>query len=997
MARTSTLLMLLLISGLLLTACGGSSSPRSNDAVVPDPDTDMPGDENDSNLPPIVGEGRTFFISPGDNATTEMVAAMTQLRPGDTLQFDCGFFHMDQGLLIQSTEDVLIKGCGKDDTILSFRDSANVTGLEALNVRGITVEDLTILDSPGDAFKLKGVKWGTLRNVRAIWSGGGGLITEENVDERLHVACTAPPLNEGDPTPDYVPDTNAGRYGIYPVESENILVENSESIGASDAGIYVGQTNNAIIRTSRAAYNVMGFEIENVQGGEYDRNLAECNTGGFLIYDLENITQYGDTSVMVDNVARNNNTYNFAPGGIVSLVPRGVGLITLGYDNIEVYDNLFEDHSTAAVLYISYELIDGPGGTADRKLSPYTEGLHIHNNVMRNSGYSLPRPDLEKTLDGEIETLLPTLIGLKNLPTLNDPSKFLDSLSNVQNLGRGAHIIWDGLLDELNEDCPYPVDSNGDPVPMAANGKPIHTNQHPNPSCHYNAYKFDDNGQRIKPEFFACFRDNEFSDDSADYMNFNGTSGLELVIALAEQDTNILSLDGLQNVIEGLLSFPADQDISAHDCQQRFGRVLEPLPRVTIPPFERSGDLQPAPTEEAIAALCEVPLVDGEINRDALAVDCPRLDQYNLFEDPTDPRSLPHEGGVPYVLNSKLFSDYASKYRVAFVPPGTSAIYQDGQDGNNPNGTITFPVGTVLAKTFAFTDEANDREQVVETRLMIKRTSASGRAFWEGLPYIWGVEDGQPVARLAKSGGTADVSWHYRDSDSGQLYTGSTSNYSVPNANQCITCHGNDDQAGGSAPIGPKARNLNRPYKPESSFMGTAGQAGFPQVNQLQYWVDQGLMTGAPDFDIVNGIATNVERLPIWNLPGDSGATANSALDIEERVKAYMEVNCAHCHNDKGNASNTGYYLDYFRPVNASYGVCKRPTATGSGSCGLQHVMVPGSADRSIVTCRMEAENDPQRVMPPIARSVADEEFVALLRTWIDTVVDGSYDNAGCQ
>ena len=978
---------------LALTACGGGggSGGGGNDGG-PEPTPNQPDEE----VPDRFTEGRTFRVEPGPDATADMVDAMIQLKPRDTLEFGCGYFDLDQGLLIQATENVRVKGCGKDKTVLSFRDSVNVTGLEALNVSGLMVEGITILDSPGDAFKLKGVKWGTLSDVRALWSGGGGVITKDNYAQRINVACTAPPFNEGDPTPDYVPSSDSGRYGIYPVESENILVENSESIGASDAGIYVGQTNTAIIRDSRAIYNVMGFEIENVQGGEYDNNVAECNTGGFLIYDLENITQYGDTSVMINNLARNNNTYNFAHSGLVSVVPRGVGFITLGYDNIEVFDNVFEDHSTAAVLYISYELIDGPGKTADKKLDPYTEGLHIHDNVMRNSGYDLPPPDLQKTLAGDIESVLPTLIGLKNLPTLNNPTELLSSLQNLANLGKGAHIIWDGLLDDLDADCPYPVDAQGNPVPADENGKPIHTNQHPNPSCHYNAYKFNDQGERKQPTWGSCIHDNELSDDSAPYLNFHGTDGLELVIGLLDQDLSILTPGGLVDIIGGLLNFPSDTKLSDHDCQARFGQVLAPLPRVEIPPFEPSGDYDPATSEEYIAHLCEQEVEEGEINRAALEVDCPLLSQYNLFADAEDPRSLPHEGGVPFVLNTKLFSDYATKYRVAFIPPGEQAVYRDGQDGNNLNGAIDFPVGTVIAKTFAFTDEANGSEELVETRLLIKRTSQSGKAFWAGLPYIWEQEDGKPVARFAPGGGSRAVHWHYRDANTGQVVSGETAGYSVPNANQCITCHGNDDRPSGSAPIGPKVRNLNRAYQPESTFMGTAGQAGFPRVNQLQYWIDQGLLAGAPELELDGqGVATNIERLPRWNVPGDGGAVAHSAADVEQRVRAYLEVNCQHCHNDKGAASNTGYYLDHYRDVDAGYGVCKKPTATGGGSCGRQHVLVPGSSGDSIVACRLAAENDPQRMMPPIARSVAHDEASALMNQWIDTVVDGDYTNAG--
>lgn len=197
-----------------------------------------------------------------------------------------------------------------------------------------------------------------------------------------------------------------------------------------------------------------------------------------------------------------------------------------------------------------------------------------------------------------MESVLPTLIGLKNLPIINDPTQLLGSLDNILNLGKGAHIVWDGLRDDLDADCPYPVDSNGDPVPMDSNGKPLHTNEHPNPSCHYNAYKFDENNERIQPTWGSCIHDNEFSEDSEPYLNFHGTDGLELVLALAEQDLSILSPSGLLDALEGLLNMPSDTNLSDHDCQARFGTLLPSLPRVEIPPFEPSGDFDPAPPPE---------------------------------------------------------------------------------------------------------------------------------------------------------------------------------------------------------------------------------------------------------------------------------------------------------------------------------------------------------------------------------------------------------------
>ena len=136
---------------------------------------------------------------------------------------------------------------------------------------------------------------------------------------------------------------------------------------------------------------MFGFEIENVRGGEYADNLSECNTGGFLVYDLDGLTRYGKRTRMYRNVARNNNTYNFAePGSIVSNVPRGVGMITLGYDQIDIFDNTFENNGTAGIVHTSYELFGEPG---DKRLDMYTEGVHIFNNIFVNNGNDLPQPD----------------------------------------------------------------------------------------------------------------------------------------------------------------------------------------------------------------------------------------------------------------------------------------------------------------------------------------------------------------------------------------------------------------------------------------------------------------------------------------------------------------------------------------------------------------------------------------------------------------------------
>lgn len=939
--------------------------------------------------------GRTFFIEPGPNATTEMVLAAIDARPGDVIEFSAGYFELESGLQLSSTEDILVKGQGMDETVLSFKNSSSQEGFLATNVRGVTVEDLTVLDSPGDAFKLQGVNWGTLRRVRAFWSSGRNTpdedtVTASNFKDKLNVACTDParhnPANpnptETDTTsPDYTVSVASGRYGIYPVNSNNILVEFTESVGASDAGIYVGQTDNAIIRNSRAAFNVFGFEIENVRGGEYVDNLAECNTGGFLVYDLDGLTRYGSKTRMYRNHARNNNTYNFAePGSIVSNVPRGVGMITLAYDQIDVFDNIFENHGTAGIVHTSYVVLGEPG---DKRLDMYTEGMHVFNNTFRDNGNDLPQPDFATILatgGSQVTSAFPMIVGLKVAAALGGY--------------RGGHIVWDGYLDELDEDCPYPVDGDGQPIPQDEDGKPIQGNQYPNPDCRYNAYKFDNNGERIKPKWWASCIDanNTFSDDSLTYANFNGLEGLELLLAFPNVGPDVL-IDQVQS----LPNFAADLDMSPHQCVEQYGSNLPLLPPVVIPPFERSGNLDPAPTQATIDKLCNAALATGEVNHEAFTVNCPDLAQYNLFADPEDPTSLPNGDGIPFVLNSKLFTDFSVKYRVAYLPPGKQATWRDGQD--NVNATILFPVGTIVAKTFSYPDETAGTETAMETRLLIKRQNRDGSVYWSGLEYIWEEQNGRKVAKLTQQGGTASASWDYEDADSGVRHRGSTNAYMFPNANQCMSCHANDDAETGTAPIGPKPRNLNRPYQSESPFDN--GQASHPVagVNQLAWWCQNGFLRNCPSnlaVDPVTQYAAGAERVPVFNKPGDSGFPADSDADIEARVRAYLEINCAHCHNNRGLAQNTGFYLDVFRPVDDTYGICKGPTASGTeGRGGREFDIVPGDAPESILPYRMGPEADTLAArMPPLARSVVHEEAFELVTRWINDVVDESYPNA---
>lgn len=946
-----------------LAACGGGGGDGGPTLGVPDDGNDGGGGGTPN------PSGREFMIEPGANATRDALSAFIQAGPGDVIRFDCGFFAMDTGLVLQNSENVTITGCGRNRTVLSFDNSDTAEGILALNIRGLTIQDLTVTDTPGDGVKVIGSDFVTYRNMRAMWSSANNPVTAANFESAVQIACPAQPLTAINRA-DYRTSPDNGRYAIYPVLSNNVLIENSEAIGASDAGLYVGQSNDVIIRNSRAAFNVAGYEIENTDRADMHGNLAECNTGGFLIFDLPGLSQYGDGTRVFDNIARNNNTDNFAAGGIVRSVPRGTGALILAYDRVEIFDNEFRDHDTASVIIASHELIGAPG---DRRLDMYAEGVHIHDNLMINAGGNPPLPD-QTALEGSQDSLLPTLVRLKNG-------------------GFGAHIVWDGLYDETDQDdaehqarggsgdCPYPTAADGNPVPADARGEPQYAGADPNPTCRYNDYKFDDSpdGSRERPSMFICI-DEGSNDRQANplvpfFANFGGLEGLEALDLLGDPTrlADPAFLASLTGIVPALIP---DRDVSPHQCLTAYGETLPSLPPAEVASFTPSGNAQTPPDEEEVQAACEATPAPGQINHGAVNVDCPRLDQYNLFADPADPLSDPNGRGTPFDLNTRLFADYSRKRRVVFIPEGTSARYRSGADG--ANATYVFPVGTIIAKTFFFPDESNGTRQVVETRLLIKRANDSGQPRWAGLPYIWETTpSGERVARLRLGGGEAAVSWHYTNTGSGELHSGSSERYQIPHANQCVTCHGNDDRTAGSPPIGPKPRNLNKPFD-------------YPDVgrmNQIAYWIDNGLLQGAPTPQTdTAGIATNIPRLPAFDDAADGG--------LESRVRAYLEVNCAHCHNPAGIASNTGLFLDALREVDASYGICKTPTAAGGGAGGREFDIVPGDANGSILPFRMNIAGNPEIQMPPISRSVIHTQGVAGVRDWIDNVVDDSYDNA---
>jgi uncharacterized repeat protein (TIGR03806 family) len=312
---------------------------------------------------------------------------------------------------------------------------------------------------------------------------------------------------------------------------------------------------------------------------------------------------------------------------------------------------------------------------------------------------------------------------------------------------------------------------------------------------------------------------------------------------------------------------------------------------------------------------------------------------------------------VPYDLNSPLFSDYAHKLRTVWMPPGASAKYESVQ-------SFDFPVGTVISKTFYYPraaggdaavlrtyDQSRDfagqgldlkNVRLIETRLLVRREHG-----WEALPYVWNAA--QTDAELARTGDEVPLELVASD----QVREPFT--YVVPNENQCAGCHVTDLKAKSIAPIGLKARHLNRDY-------------GYPSgtENQLELLQKIGYLTGLPSL-------TEVPRNANWRDP---------AQPLDARARAYLDVNCSHCHSPTGPADTTGLSFEAVTAADRHLGVCKPPVAAGRGTGDHIFDIVPGHPEDSILPFRM-GSREPGVMMPEQGRSTVHLEGLALIRDWI--------------
>jgi parallel beta-helix repeat protein len=299
-----------------------------------------------------------------DSFQRDLQTQLITAEPGDVITIPAGTHDITRGLSL-NVSGVTIRGEGMDRSVLSFRNQ--VQGAEGLLVSAsdFTIEDLAIEDTRGDALKINEGNNIVIRRVRTEWTRG--------------------------------PDEDNGAYGIYPVQTTNVLLEESVAIGASDAGIYVGQSDIVVVRNNRAEYNVAGIEIENTTNADVYGNTAINNTGGILVFDMPDLPVSGHTTRVYGNTISNNNTGNFgAEGTPVASVPAGSGVVINSGDRIEIFDNDIADNDTANIIISSY-YATGYQGQYDLAdvYDPYPEAIYIYGNRFSGGGGSPDGLDLQ--------------------------------------------------------------------------------------------------------------------------------------------------------------------------------------------------------------------------------------------------------------------------------------------------------------------------------------------------------------------------------------------------------------------------------------------------------------------------------------------------------------------------------------------------------------------------------------------------------------------------
>ncbi|MCA9617641.1 MAG: right-handed parallel beta-helix repeat-containing protein [Myxococcales bacterium] len=300
-----------------------------------------------------------FFTASGSDDTEAVQTGLIEAQSGQTLCFCPGSYQFNKELSL-TVPDITLKGVGesREDAVLDF--ASQTVGDDGLTVTsdGFTAENLWVKNSPGNGIVVTGADGVIFRNLKVSWDAGS--VTEN------------------------------GAYAVYPVKSKNVLIEDSEIIGAADAGVYVGQCDNALVRNNDVHGNVAGIEIENTTAAEVVNNKAYDNAAGILVFVLPNLEKKDGMGCKVhDNEVYDNNRDNFAEEGtVVASVPSGTGMLILASDAQEVHDNDIHDNESVGMLIVSHDTLGVliTGFMPDPETDGYPEGTYIHDNTFTNNG-----------------------------------------------------------------------------------------------------------------------------------------------------------------------------------------------------------------------------------------------------------------------------------------------------------------------------------------------------------------------------------------------------------------------------------------------------------------------------------------------------------------------------------------------------------------------------------------------------------------------------------
>ena len=316
--------------------------------------------------------------------------ALIDVPSGGTVAFGAGAYAIKTGLSLD-VDNVTLQGAGMDRSILSFKGQTDgAQGLYVTALHGFTMHDLAIEDTKGDGLKLLGTDKVRISKSRVEWTAGA--------------------------------NTTNGSYGLYPVQCHDVLMNDNVVKGASDSGVYVGQSDRIELRGNRVELNVAGIEIENSTNADVHDNTATNNTGGILVFNLPGLeVENGAITRVFMNQVYMNNTPNFAPdGNIVGLVPAGTGIAVLAAHQVEIFGNNIHDHDSINIGVISYEPTGIP--ITDASYDQFPTAISIHDN---------------------------TLTGTSDSPTGPLGALLISALGEIQ--ATGPYIVpdlaWDGVLD----------------------------------------------------------------------------------------------------------------------------------------------------------------------------------------------------------------------------------------------------------------------------------------------------------------------------------------------------------------------------------------------------------------------------------------------------------------------------------------------------------------------------------------------------------------------